>query len=163
MPHINDPGVDLCADVLIVHDSKVLLRVHDKHGVWLTVGGHVEPDENVNEAAVREAWEEVGLRVELIPPDGFVVHPSELLLGGRELVPPRFLNEHQITPTHRHVSCIYFARPVDGSSIEIRPQYEDDRSDDCRWWSRADLEADECPVSPTIRRYALAALAAAGA
>lgn len=162
VPHINDPGVDLCADVLIVHEGRVLLRVHDKHGIWLTVGGHVDPDEDLNRAAVREAWEEVGLEVELVPPEGFVAHRSELLQGGVELIPPRFLNKHRITDTHEHVSGIYFARPVAGSSVEIKPQLEGDRSDQWHWWSREELTAADCPVSATIRRYALAALDVVG-
>src|SRR5215216_1940950 len=31
-------------------------------GVWITPGGGLEPDETFEQAAVREVWEEVGLR-----------------------------------------------------------------------------------------------------
>ncbi len=64
MAHINYK-VDLCSEVFIVYNQKVLLRKHDKLGVWLSVGGHVEINEDPTEAAVREVKEEVGLDVEL--------------------------------------------------------------------------------------------------
>ncbi|MEZ5354670.1 MAG: NUDIX hydrolase [Bryobacteraceae bacterium] len=41
--------------------SRVLLTFHSKLGRWLQLGGHVEDDETVLEAAVREAREESGI------------------------------------------------------------------------------------------------------
>jgi len=34
--------------------GKVQLRKHDKYNIWLSVGGHIEPDEDPNQAAIRE-------------------------------------------------------------------------------------------------------------
>src|SRR5689334_15505660 len=106
VPHIHD-RIDFTAEVFVVHEGRVLLRVHDKLGRWLSVGGHVELDEDPNEAAVREVREEVGLDVELhddlrpFRADG----PDY-----RELVPPKFMNRHRIGATHEHVTLVYFAR-----------------------------------------------------
>jgi 8-oxo-dGTP pyrophosphatase MutT (NUDIX family) len=157
MPHFNDPGTDIAVDVFIVHEDRVLLRVHDKYGIWLTPGGHRELHESPNEAALREVWEEVSLQVELLPPPGCVLAADE---NSRDLVPPRYINEHAISATHRHVTLIYFARPLPGSSTVVTPQAEGDRSDRWYWWSADELCDSDCPVSSVVRDHALAALAA---
>ena len=61
-PHIHEK-VDLTAEVFVVYRDKVLLRMHDKYHFWMSVGGHIEIDEDPNQAAVREVKEEVGLDV----------------------------------------------------------------------------------------------------
>jgi 8-oxo-dGTP pyrophosphatase MutT (NUDIX family) len=38
---------------------------HDKYKIWAHVGGHIELDEDPNEAVLREIKEEVGLDVKL--------------------------------------------------------------------------------------------------
>lgn len=53
MPHIHEK-IDFTVQAFVVHKNKVLLRKHDKHGVWVGVGGHIELDENPNEAILRE-------------------------------------------------------------------------------------------------------------
>ena len=63
MPHIHK-RIDFAVDVLIVHKNKVLLRKHDKYKIWLAVGGHIELDEDPNQAAIREVKEEVNLEIE---------------------------------------------------------------------------------------------------
>jgi len=51
--------------VFVVREGKVLLHRHRKLGMWLPPGGHIEEDELPDDAAVREVWEETGVRVEL--------------------------------------------------------------------------------------------------
>ena len=83
MPHIHEK-VDFTVEVFIVHNGKVLLRKHDKYKIWLSVGGHIELDEDPNQAAIREVKEEVGLDVKL-----FGTAPSFGAQGieYRELIP----------------------------------------------------------------------------
>ena len=52
---------------ILVRDGagRVLLVQHENDGSWVTPGGAVEPLEVPGDAAVREAWEETGLHVEL--------------------------------------------------------------------------------------------------
>jgi 8-oxo-dGTP pyrophosphatase MutT (NUDIX family) len=71
MAHIHTkPGqVDHTVEVFVVSGGKVLLRKHDKYGIWLSVGGHIELDEDPNQAALREVKEEVGLDTELLQPE----------------------------------------------------------------------------------------------
>jgi 8-oxo-dGTP pyrophosphatase MutT (NUDIX family) len=65
------------ASALVVHPatSRVLLRWHVKHGLWLQVGGHADPGESDPlRIALREATEETGL-ADLAPwPDGSLLH-----------------------------------------------------------------------------------------
>jgi len=45
--------------------NRVLLVRNEVDGPWGLLGGAIEPDESPQEAAVREALEEVGVQVEL--------------------------------------------------------------------------------------------------
>ena len=54
----------------VVSGDRTLLLWHAKLGMWLAPGGHIEANEDPLQAALREAWEESGLKVEVIaPPD----------------------------------------------------------------------------------------------
>jgi 8-oxo-dGTP pyrophosphatase MutT (NUDIX family) len=150
MPHIHEK-IDYTADVYIVCNNKVLLRMHDKHKLWFAVGGHVELDEDPNQAAVREVKEEVGLDV--------VLDDSRRLFRRedadyQELIPPYALNRHLIKPGHEHVSLVYFAR---STSMDVVPE-GDDKSDDWAWLSKEDLESNKLDVPAHIKIYALEAL-----
>ena len=59
MAHIHEK-IYFTVEVFVVYGNKVLLRKHDKYGIWLSVGGHIELDEDPNQAALREVREEVG-------------------------------------------------------------------------------------------------------
>ena len=56
MAHIHEK-IDFTVEVFVVYQDKVLLRKHDKYGMWLSVGGHIELDEDPNETALREVKE----------------------------------------------------------------------------------------------------------
>ncbi len=47
-------------------EGRVLLVRHVEGDLWTTPGGMIEPEETPANAAVREAWEETGLAVELM-------------------------------------------------------------------------------------------------
>jgi 8-oxo-dGTP pyrophosphatase MutT (NUDIX family) len=155
MPHIHtDPGqVDHTVEVFVVEGSRVLLRKHDKYGIWLSVGGHLELDEDPTQAAVREVEEEVGLRVELV---GGISAPDFGEPGYRELTPPVFLNRVSINETHDHVTYTYFGRRESG---ELKPERADD---ELRWFGRAELERNDVGIKRSVLYYAMAALAALG-
>ncbi|MBU0750043.1 NUDIX domain-containing protein, partial [Patescibacteria group bacterium] len=137
MPHIHEK-IDFTVTVYVVNESAVLLRVHDKFKFWLGAGGHIELDEDPNQAAIREVKEEVGLDVRLIGkmPD---VAESE---GYRNLIPPSFMNIHSINDTHQHCDLIYFAE----SDTRNVVQGETEISDEIRWFTKEELmdPAFEC-------------------
>lgn len=157
MPHIHtrEGQIDFAADVFVVRRDKVLLRMHDKYKIWLAVGGHIELNEDPNEAAVREVKEEVGLDVVLFGNPGIDNYEP---LTYKELIPPRFMNIHPISPTHRHLSLVYFARSEEG---EVKPE-GDDVSNEWHWFTKEELERNKQGIKESIRQYALTALKEAG-
>jgi 8-oxo-dGTP pyrophosphatase MutT (NUDIX family) len=150
MPHINEK-IDFTAEVFVVFQNKVLLRKHDKYGIWLSVGGHVELDEDPNQAALREVKEEVGIDVELVGSK-----KDFRFENYQELIPPNFVNRHRISDTHEHVTMTYFA----GSQTnEICPS-KTEKSEECRWFTAEELQDPSFGIKQHVQYYALAALAA---
>jgi 8-oxo-dGTP pyrophosphatase MutT (NUDIX family) len=150
MAHIHDK-IDFTASVFIVHGDKVLLHMHKKLGIWLQPGGHVELDEDPNQAVLREAREEAGLDIELV---GAAPERLETKFGSRELMLPRFLNRHFFdeTRTHEHIDFVYFARSASG---EARPEED---GGEVRWFTKEELEENAFGILPDVRKYALLAL-----
>lgn len=99
---------DLAVSAFVVWRDQVLLHRHPKLGMWLPPGGHVEPNEVPDDAAVREVREESGVEVELVG-ERAIDAP-----GPRQLVRPRGVQLERIAPGHEHVDLVYLARPVAG-------------------------------------------------
>ena len=57
---------DWAVAVFVVWGDRVMLHRHPKLRRWLPCGGHVEPNELPIDAAVREVFEESGVRIRLI-------------------------------------------------------------------------------------------------
>ena len=59
---------EFCASVFVVNpaDLKILLCHHKKFDRWVQPGGHIEKNEIPEETALREVYEETGVRVKLI-------------------------------------------------------------------------------------------------
>ena len=149
MPHINDK-IDYTVEVFIVYRNKVLLRKHDKYKLWLSVGGHIELNEDPNQAAVREVKEEVGLDIKL----------DDRLREFREkdhtieLIPPYYLNRNPITKKHEHVTFVYFAMSL---TDQISETVEEEKSEECKWFSKKTL-GERKDIVPNVKLYALKAL-----
>jgi len=132
MPHIHDL-IDFTVEVFIVNKNKVLLRKHDKYKIWLSIGGHIELNEDPNQAAIREVKEEMGLDIKLY--DG--LRPFEKdLENEKELIPPFFMNRHRINENHEHVTFVFFAS-VENDQIK---QGETEVSDDYGWFTESELD-----------------------
>lgn len=52
-------------NVAVIEDEKILLSKREDFEVWCLPGGHMDPEESVTQAAVREVFEETGLKVKL--------------------------------------------------------------------------------------------------
>lgn len=149
MGHIHEK-IDFTVSVYVVFEDTVLLHMHKKLSMWLPPGGHIELDEDPNEAAIREAKEETGLDIELVGEAMSHDTPHK----ARELIPPKFLNRHYFdkTHTHEHVDLTYFARTKNKNA---RPEEEDG---EVRWFTKEEIERNDIGIVPDVRMHALAAL-----
>src|SRR3989344_6896436 len=107
MAHIHEK-IDYTVEVFVVYQDKVLLRMHDKYKKWISVGGHIELDQDPTEAAVREVKEEVGLDITLWDSRTWGSFSDEIIT---ELVPPFAMARHAaLHPTsnmHEHIIFVY--------------------------------------------------------
>jgi 8-oxo-dGTP pyrophosphatase MutT (NUDIX family) len=142
MAHIHEK-IDFTVAIFVVKAGKVLVIHHRKLGKWLPLGGHIELDEEPEQAAVREAKEESGLDVELIGE-----RPPTTSPGTRALIAPRFLDIHRINATHEHIGMIYWARPRAGTLALAAEEHHD-----IRWCTAADLDTLSPPMSDAVKWY----------
>ena len=142
MAHIHEK-IDFTVAIFVVHGGKILLIHHRKLNAWLPLGGHIELDEDPEQAALREAKEESGLDVELLGE-----RPPTTGAGTRALIAPRFLDIHHITDTHEHIGMIYWARPKDGSLTLATDEHHD-----IRWCSAEDLDNLTPAMSEAVKWY----------
>ena len=150
--HTESGQVDFIADTYIVCENKVLLRIHDKYKIWLSVGGHIELNENPNEAAIREVKEEVGLDITLYSGNQLYFQNTEVQT---ELIPPVFMNIHVINENHRHISMIYFGI---SKNTELILDTEKEVSPGCKWFTIEELDNPQYNIKPDIIFYAKEAL-----
>jgi 8-oxo-dGTP pyrophosphatase MutT (NUDIX family) len=141
---------DFTVAVFVVHHDHVLLHPHRKLGIWLPPGGHIEPNELPDEAALREVEEEAGIAVELI--GGYGVEVDEPG-APRQLVRPQGIQLEDISPGHQHIDLIYYARPAPAAPGELPAPI-----DDMRWLREEDLHAID--LTNEVRTWALQALRA---
>ena len=142
MAHIHE-RIDFTVAIFVVLNGRILLIHHRNLNKWLPLGGHVELNEDPEQAALREAKEESGLEVELLGE-----RPPTTGPGTRALIAPRFLDIHRISATHEHVGMIYWARPTTGSlKLSASEHY------DIRWCSAAELDSLQPPMDNAVKWY----------
>jgi 8-oxo-dGTP pyrophosphatase MutT (NUDIX family) len=151
MAHLHEK-IDFTVAIFVVHDGKVLLIHHRKLDHWLPLGGHIELDEDPEQAALREAKEESGLDVELLGE-----RPPTTSPGTRALIAPRFLDIHRINATHEHIGLIYWARPKNGGAHGVaRPTtlaLATEEHHGIRWCSADELDKLKPPMSGAVKWY----------
>jgi 8-oxo-dGTP pyrophosphatase MutT (NUDIX family) len=147
MAHIHEK-IDFTVAIFVVHDEKILLIHHRKLDKWLPLGGHIELDEDPEQAALREAKEESGLDVELLGE-----RPPTTSPGTRALIAPRFLDIHRINPNHEHIGMIYWAWPKGGKLALAAEEHRD-----IRWCSASDLDKLQPQMTDAVKWYCHAAL-----
>lgn len=122
---------DWAATTFIVHEGRTLLLLHRKLGKWLPPGGHIDPHELPDVAALREVEEETGLQVALLDA-GAEFGPVQ------RLAQPLCILLESIAPGHEHIDLIYVARVVAG---ELRHAPNEIHAS--RWYDAEALGGDE--------------------
>lgn len=134
--------------VYILFEDRVLLHFHKKFNKWLPPGGHVEPNELPHEAALREAFEETGLRVQIIEQENIKIDEKNAISIPR---PYLTLLEHipaiGSEPPHQHIDFVY---------VGTTDTPETNGVEECRWFSIDDINrlVDEVEAFPDIKQVA---------
>lgn len=139
---------DFTVATFVIRNEKVLLLWHKKLQMWLPPGGHIDPNELPDQAAVREVLEETGLEVLLISPLSAPPMP-----GPRPLARPEGIQLESISPGHEHIDLIYFARLSDPGAA---PPMANDEVERVGWYSLADL--DRINLTEEVRYWVTRAL-----
>jgi 8-oxo-dGTP pyrophosphatase MutT (NUDIX family) len=122
----------------VVERGGTYLHWHPKIALWLPPGGHIDPDEDPVQAAIREALEETGIPCEVVPHepplafDNVAQLPSPLKIIVADV--PASAGE----PEHQHIDLSYALRPIAGAE-RVAP--EEDHA--FRWVSREELLRDD--------------------
>lgn len=153
MPHIHEK-IDFCVEVFIVHKGKVLLRMHDKLKFWLSIGGHIELDEDPIEAAIREVKEEVGLDIQIVGEAHGIDEEKPENRGYRYLIPPRYLGRHPVGENHEHIAFVYFATAE--TYVLADSILDHEKGVETKWVTMAELNAMD--LVPNVKFYATKAL-----
>lgn len=149
MPHIHD-RYDFVVTIFIVHRDKVLLVNHPRYDKWLPIGGHIELDEDPEQALFREVAEETGLAVDMLAHKPRFEHDE-----AKPILSPNYIDVHLANPPHKHISLMYFAVAHD-DNVVLSHEHTD-----YKWLKSSDLEKPEYDLTESIRFYCRQAIKAA--
>jgi 8-oxo-dGTP pyrophosphatase MutT (NUDIX family) len=118
--------------VAFVQDSmdRVLMIQRSDNGRWALPGGGHDLGESIGDTVVREAWEETGIKVEVVDVSGIYTDPGHVM-------------QYDDGEVRQQFSICFRARPVGG---ELRTS---DETTQVRWVPPAELA--EMDVHPTMR------------
>lgn len=119
--------VALGVNIAIIQNGHILLTLREDFAVWCLPGGHVDPGETIEAAAIRESHEETGLEVEITRLVGVYSTP-ELLIGARHNV--------LVTATPRDIP----PQPLDSETLAIRWCDPDALPAPLMWWHRQRIQ-----------------------
>ena len=127
-----------CASTYVINpdNKKVLLVTHKDFNKWLQPGGHIEENETPEEAAIREVYEETGIKATLI---------GERFPREDDMIRPLGVQCNRKENGDRMIDILYVGKPNNPDA----PLKLNDESEDIGWFSRQDLE--EMPVFPDVK------------
>lgn len=122
-----------CASAFVIdpYTKKILLIKHKKNKRWTQPGGHIESHEVPEETALREVYEETGLRVRLL---------GQRFPREEDFIRPLGIQRNRNDAGEVHVDIIYAAVPNDDKKETLNVE----ESDDIGWFSRDELETIDC-------------------
>jgi 8-oxo-dGTP pyrophosphatase MutT (NUDIX family) len=114
----------LTATAVILDRDRVLLLWHRKLQMWLPPGGHIEPNEDPEQAVRREVLEEVGMEVRIVS-DERPTHPAVATVPPPYTIQVEDIPEGPSDPQHQHIDLIYVCVPGDMTESPETAEYED--------------------------------------
>ncbi len=140
--------------VFVVSGCRTLLFYHRSHNMWLPPGGHIEPDETPDDAAVREVFEETGLEVVLVGERGLPLdQPAQLITP--EGVQLEIIGSP--SDNHQHIDLIYFAALRPGQYADrLELDLDSHEVVEAGWYSSSDVMRMD--LAEDVRMWALRAL-----
>lgn len=142
MPHIHDL-FDFVISVFIVHQGRVLLVHHRTYDEWLPIGGHIELNEDPEQALYREVQEECGLKIRLLQSAPAIAHR-----GVKPIPAPVYMDVHRTHGKHRHIAFVYFA-----TSASDRARLLEKEHHGLRWFTLRELTDPRYRITSSIRFY----------
>lgn len=118
-----------CVSVYIYDDvtQKFLLVKHKKMQKWVQPGGHVEENEDPEEAAIRECFEETGLKVEL---------EGKRIPRQQDYILPLAIQNNEVNSEHYHMDFVYKARLKEKNN----PIQNIEETDGIGWFSLEEIK-----------------------
>ena len=131
-----------CVSVYVYNpkNSKFLLVKHRKAGKWLQPGGHVEPNEDPEEAALREIFEEIGLRVKLV---------GKRFSRKQDFILPLALQKNMVEEDHIHIDVVYLAYPTENQKEVIN--YEE--TEGLEWFTLDQITDDNFETFDDVKYW----------
>ena len=139
MPHIHEL-IDFTVSAYLVHKDKVLMVHHRGLDIWVPVGGHIELNEDTDQALLREINEECGLTKANLE---FTNNRPEIP-GAKFLLQPQYVDIHEISKQHRHLNFTYFVKAKNCNTKLSKPEHSE-----IKWFSLEELEKFD--LRPNIR------------
>lgn len=125
-----------CASAFVINsERKILLVKHHNFDKWLQPGGHMEEGETPEETAIREVFEETGIRIHLI---------GEHFPREDDMIRPLGIQCNRKDNGDKMFDIIYAGVPNVESDLIIS-----DESKDIGWFSRSEL--DRMPVFSDVK------------
>lgn len=150
MGHIHEK-IDFTVGGVIAYNRKVLMIKHKKLKMWLIPGGHIELDEDPNQALFRELEEETGLKKNDL--EILASKPEIDAKGVKFLYTPNYLDVHDYSGNHQHIGFVYFLK-----SKTDKISLADKEHDGIRWFSSEDIDDPQYNLIDSVKFYAKQAL-----
>jgi 8-oxo-dGTP pyrophosphatase MutT (NUDIX family) len=150
-PDLNTAGATerLASRVILVNDAGRVLLLKwlrpDGEAVWITPGGALESGESFEEAAVRELWEETGLR--------------DVALGPRVLQTSNYFSVDGRLYQQINHFFVAIVGPVEVSTANM-DDYERSVNGEHRWWTLEEIASGGEAIRPPGLVAALAPILA---
>lgn len=131
-----------CVSVYVYDEKeqKVLLIKHKKMGLWVQPGGHVEPNESMEEAAIREVYEETGLTVELL---------GKRVPRNCDYILPLAIQKNLVKDDHVHMDFVYVAKVIGNN--ELIQNIEE--TDGIKWYSLDEINDSNFETFDDVREW----------